>query len=480
MEQIDPAAFSDRVINLGLIKQEQLEEIREELGERNPPVQDMLRVLERKRYLTPWQSSKLLKGEQDGYFLGGYRILYKIASGSFGRVFRAEESATGRMVAIKVLRRRWSDEKEYIDRFTHEGKVGLQLKHENIVEVVAINHDPASKQHYIVMEFVEGGDLREILNIRKKLEVKEALKIIEDAAAGLAHAYSRGVTHRDIKLTNILISSQGSAKLVDFGLAQFYAGSSKQDEKNRKERTVDYAGLEKATGVKKGDVRSDIFFLGCVLYELLTGRPPIEMTRDRSARRSARRFEDVQPLPPSEVSAPPTVFVLVDTMLSLDPHRRFQTPSQLLEAIRSARRDGEGKQAGAGAGASRANRTLFIVERDETLQEKMREKFKALGYRVFMSAEPTRALERYHQQPFDALLVNAQTIGEDGRLLFQQIMTDAIHKRLVCVGILLLAPEQAEWTKRLTLGKTAAILQHPVKFTHVVKKFEELFDAAVG
>ena len=477
MEQIDPAAFSARVLNLGLIKQEQLDEIYEELGARNPPVPDLLRGLERKNYLTPWQSSKLLKGEQDGFFLGGYRLLYKISSGSFGRVFRAEDVSSGRMVAIKVLRQRWTEKSEHIERFTHEGKVGLQLKHENIVEVVAVSQDPASKQHYIVMEFVEGGDLRGILNIRKKLDVKEALKIVEDAAAGLAHAYARGVTHRDIKMTNILISSQGTAKLVDFGLAQFYAVSSKQDETNRKDHTVDYAGLEKATGVKKGDVRSDIFFLGCVLYELLTGRPPIEMTRDRSVRRSMRRFQDVQPLPPGEVSAPPTVFALVDTMLSLDPHRRFQTPSQLLDAIRSARRDVEGKQAG---GASRPNRTLFIVERDETLQDKMREKFKELGYRVFISAEPTRALERYHQQPFDALLVNGQTIGEDGRLLFQQIMTDAIHKRLMCVGILLLAPEQAEWAKRLSLGKTSAILQHPVKFTQVVKKLEELFDAAAG
>ena len=304
-------------------------------------MQDLLRSLERKGHLTPWQTAKLLKGENDGYFLGGYRILYKIASGSFGRVFRAEDSNTGRMVAVKVLRRRWSEDKARIDLFAREGKVGLQLKHENIVEVIAISHDAPTKQHYIVMEFVEGGNLREILEIRKKLSVKEALKIIEDSTAGLAFAYSRGITHRDIKPTNILISSQGTGKLVDFGLAQIYSGAGKEDDKLRVERTVDYAGLEKATGVKPGDVRSDLFFLGCVLYEMLTGRSPLEMTRDKNARASVQRFQQVPPLPADEVQGPPSVFALVDTMLSLDPQRRFQTPSQLLEAIRSARRDVE-------------------------------------------------------------------------------------------------------------------------------------------
>src|SRR5437764_4801010 len=151
------------------------------------------------------------------------------------------------------------------------------------------------------MEFVTGGNLREILLIRKTLTVSESLRILEDCASALTYAYARGVTHRDIKLTNILISSQGNAKLVDFGLAQFYAGSNKEDDKHRAERTVDYAGLEKGTGVKTGDVRSDIFFLGCVLYEILTGRAPIEISRDRHARQAMMRFQQVPPLPTDEV-----------------------------------------------------------------------------------------------------------------------------------------------------------------------------------
>src|SRR5262249_28322450 len=151
----------------------------------------VLRLLERKAYLTPWQSGKLLKGDADGFFLGGYRILYKIASGSFGRVFRADDPSSGRVVAIKVLRRRWSDNPERIGLFEREGNVGLKLKHDNIVEVLAVSKDPATNQYYIVMEFVEGSNLRERLRAQGRMDADAALKIVEDAAAGLAYAYSR-------------------------------------------------------------------------------------------------------------------------------------------------------------------------------------------------------------------------------------------------------------------------------------------------
>src|SRR5439155_9937406 len=224
-------------------------------------------------------------------------------------------------------------------------------------------------------EFVEGGNLRQFLGIRKKLEAREALRILEEAVQGLAHAYARGITHRDIKLTNILVSTQGNAKLVDFGLAQIYANAREQDSV---ERTVDYAGLEKATGVKSGDVRSDIFFLGCVLYELLTGRSPLEMTRDKHARMNPRRFADVQPMRREEVDAPPSVFQLIETMMSLSPQRRYQTPSQLLDTIRNVRRELESGATGHKAGSG-GPQSIYVVETDERLKEKIRTKFKELG-----------------------------------------------------------------------------------------------------
>src|SRR4051812_4755537 len=194
MDNLDPATFRERILKFKLVTAEQLQDALEEAGGRNADLETLVRVLERKGYLTPYQTSKVKKGDTDGYFLGGYRLLYKVASGSFGRVFRADDPRSGRVVAVKVLRRRWSEDKARIEMFNREGRVGMDLKHPNIVEILSVGQDPPSKQYYIAMEFVEGGNLREILQIRKKLTVAESLRILEDAASGLAYAYARGVT----------------------------------------------------------------------------------------------------------------------------------------------------------------------------------------------------------------------------------------------------------------------------------------------
>ena len=483
MEIQDPVALGRLAVKVGLITEGQLQEAREELADKPPDMIHMLRALERKGWLTPWQSGKLLKGDEDGYFLGGYRILYKVASGSFGRVFRADDPRDGRVVAIKVLRKRWSEDQSRIDLFIREGRVGQTLKHPNIVEVLTMSQDPTTKQYFLVMEFVEGGNLREILQIRKKLTPAEALRILEDAANGLAYAYARGVTHRDVKLTNLLISSSGGAKLVDFGLAQFFAMLEKDAKgKDKVDRTVDYAGLEKATNVKSGDVRSDIFFLGCVFYEMLTGRPPITMTRDKHARMHKQRFDNIPPLPRDEVQAPASVFQLCETMLATAPGQRYQTPSQLLDAIKAARRDVEGKAAGATPGKAggpvAAGRSLFLVESDERLQDAVRDKFKEMGYRVLISSDPQRAVDRFRQQPFDALIVDARTTGEDGRFAFENIIDEAGRKQLPCAGILILGEKQADWAKRVrSLPNTAVLTDPGVTLKTLKRKLEELLPA---
>src|SRR5262249_1759877 len=222
-----------------------------ELDDPRAPALDLLRLLERKRQLTPWQRQKLLKGDTDGYFLGGYRMLYKIASGSFGRVYRGDDPRSGQVVAIKVLRNKWTIDKQKVDLFLREGKLGMTVRHPNIVSVLAVNQDSRTGQYFIVMEFIEGGNLRDLISTGKKVNPDEALRIMEECAQGLAGAYQKGLTHRDIKPTNILISTGGQAKLVDFGLAEITLGSSVHLERKNEisdevavDRTVDYAGLE--------------------------------------------------------------------------------------------------------------------------------------------------------------------------------------------------------------------------------------------
>ena len=466
---LDASGIGQFALRLGLVSDDQVRECLIELDDKTAPATDMLRLMERKRYLTPWQSNKLMKGDLDGYFLGGFRLLYKIASGSFGRVYRGDDPRTGQVVAVKVLRNKWTMDKQKVDLFLREGKLGLSIRHPNIVSVLAVNQDPKTGQFFIVMEFVEGGNLRDLLQARKKLNPDEALRIMEESAQGLAYSHARGLTHRDIKPTNILIAvSTGQAKLVDYGLAEVSLNSSvhlqRQDDRDDDvavDRTVDYAGLEKATNQKPGDVRSDIYFLGCVLYEMLTGAPLMPVTKDRQARMLARRYEDVEDTlrknGPALGVAPPLMRLLAK-MVAFDPAQRFQTPTQLVEAIQACRLE-EG-----GAGAVRAPtgpKTLFVVESNQKLQDAFREKFKAHGYRVLLSIDPGQAAKRYQQQAYHAVIIDARTVGRDGVSAYNDVLRAADTAGMEVGAVLLLSEEQAGWRVQAREHAHGAVLIEP-------------------
>lgn len=460
MAQLDANGLAQLAIRMNLISEEQWRECWDELDPRQATPEALLRVLERKAYLTPWQGAKLLKGDQDGYFLGGYRLLYRIAAGTFGRVYRADNPRSGEIVAIKVLRRKWSADNHKIELFEREGRVGMNLRHENIVSILAVGRDPVTGQYFIVMDFVEGSNLREFLTIRKKLDPKEALRIMDDTVSGLAHAWSRGLTHRDIKLTNILLSATGQAKLVDFGLAEMTGPSAVSDDEDMEvDRTVDYAGLEKATGQKVGDIRSDIYFLGCTLYEIITGKPLLSVTRDAKARMVRQRFEVSNQLKRDDADLPPPIFSLLKRMVAFEPSERFQTPAQLLDAIRAATTELTGGTVDRGPVGPK---TVFVVEHHPKLQDAFRDKLKKLGYRVLISIDASRAAQRYAQQPFHAFIVDCGTAGEDGLEAMERIQREAGLKGLNCAGILILSEEQANWRAKAEELSGTTVLVRPV------------------
>lgn len=477
MATVDAGTVANTAIRLGLLGVHQAEEAWNELESRTVPGEQFLRCMERKGYLTPFQSTKLLKGDTDGFVLGGYRILYKIASGSFGRVYRADDPSTGRTVAIKVLRKKWSEDKHKIELFMREGRMGMSLQHPNIVELIAVNHEKKSNQFYIVMEFVEGGNLRDFLNIRKKLPATEVLRIVEETALGLAYAASKGLTHRDMKLTNILLSSAGPAKLVDFGLAGGQFDKSDDKEDVNVDRTVDYAGLEKTSDAPHGDPRSDLFFVGCIAYELLTGKAPLEYSRSAVSRMSAQRFNKIVPMNPKEVEAPPGVFRMVENLMVLDPDQRIQTANQLVERVRECRCEINAGSPSAGA-ATKTQPTIFLVESDEKLQDVLRTKLKEEGFRILIAANPIRALDRFRQQPFELLVVDAATTEENGFYVFERIMEDSHRQNLACRGILMLNPEQTEWKERMEEYDRVEVLTQPIKYKQLLMSIKKLLGHA--
>ena len=169
-------------------------------------------------------------------------------------------------------------------------------------------------------------------------------------------------------------------------------------------------------------MRSDIYFLGCVLYEILAGRPPLDMTRDKHARMNPQRFENVKPLGRDEVQAPPSLFRLVEMMMELNPAHRYQTPAQLLEAIRSVRRELEGLASGQAHSGPRASSSSRATRGCRTPSARS-----SRSWATASSSPATRpcAFDRFRQHPYDGLVVDARTTDEDGLLFFDRIAAEA-------------------------------------------------------
>ncbi|MCC6508540.1 MAG: serine/threonine protein kinase, partial [Pirellulaceae bacterium] len=288
MTKFTPEQLSQFLVQVGLLEPMQVSQAWSEVGKVDGSCDDLLRVLQRKQLLTNLQVDRILKGELSGYFYGQYKVLYLIGAGTFARVYRSVHRETGRIAAVKVLRKRHRAEPSQVEQFMREAKVGIQLRHPNIVAIYEVDPDP--RNPYMVMEFVEGQTLRELVKIRGKIDPLTSLRLIADVANGLAYAGNYGITHRDMKLSNVLVTSQGKGKLVDFGLAALADTSNEEalaDCPNA--RAIDYAALERGTGVRKDDSRSDLYFLGCMLYHCLSGESPLTETRDRMARLNVSR-----------------------------------------------------------------------------------------------------------------------------------------------------------------------------------------------
>jgi serine/threonine protein kinase len=478
-EPADAADCAQLAVRCGLLTESLARELLYELDNNKAQPIEFTRMLERKGLLTPLQSGKLLKGETHGYTLGGYRVLYKIASGTFGRVYRGDDPRSGQVVAIKVLRRRWLDTPKRIESFEREGRLGMTLDHPNIVRILTVSKDPSTGAHFIVMEFVEGGNIRDILHIRKKIDIPESLRIMEEAVTGLTYAYSRGLTHRDIKPSNILLGTDKMAKLVDFGLAEVNIGPEalivgvKENKDEQAERTVDYAGLEKATGVSSGDIRSDIYFLGHVLFEMITGQPILPPTKNAAMRMSRRRFEEVETALERLArvhSLPGPVVRLISKAVALEPLQRFQTPVAFLEAIKSARAELKAREDTGSASKSRradGPLTIFVVESKPKLQDRFRDRFKGYGFRVLISIDAAQAVKRYQVQPYHAVLIDAGAIGREGVDAFKKVVREADSMQLDLVAILILNEDQRGWVDEAMTAGGGEIMVRPVTM-HVI------------
>jgi eukaryotic-like serine/threonine-protein kinase len=421
-------------VELDLVAETAAEEALREAGGGSADTAAFGQALVRRELLTGYQLERLLRGETTGYFFGRAKILYQIGAGSFARVYRAIHRDTGGILAVKVLRSRFSADAAKQAAFQREGEMGRTLRHPHIVAVEDVGQESGAT--YITLEFVEGQTLRQLVKIRGPLDLPRALDLIRQLLAGLDYAHRRGVTHRDLKSSNVIVSATGVAKLVDFGLAGVdEPGDRTHGRSQQMPRTVDYAALEKLAGIRDDDVRSDVYFLGTVAYLALCGQPALEESRERSVRSDPRRFTVVQPLGSRSPQLPRDVVDFVGRMMHLDPQQRFQTAGEAIRALEpiiakhAAGSDGQTAGTGAqpGAPAPAAVRgSLMLVESGEQAQQKLRDFFTKLGYRVLLTENPQRALARFSSTPLPAncLVISTLTLGDCALEAFNQLTAD--------------------------------------------------------
>jgi Protein kinase domain len=263
-----------------------------------------------------------------------YRILKKLGSGGMGTVYLAEHKLMRRPVALKVIRPELTARPRVVERYRREVLAAAQLAHPNIV--TAHDAEQSGSCDFLVMEFVEGIDLAQLLKEHGPLPVGEACDYACQAALGLQHAHERQMIHRDIKPSNMLRTPQGQIKIADFGLAQMAHGSVEYQaavtESGVVLGTPDYMAPEQANDPRRVDGRADIYSLGCTLYQLLGGRVPFPGggTMDKLMRHTRETPTPLDQLRPH--LAPPLVQA-VERMMAKNPAARFQTAAEVVAAL---------------------------------------------------------------------------------------------------------------------------------------------------
>jgi len=338
MAKPDIEQFVDLVRRSGLLEAAPLEDALEKYySEPRPNAQDaetLAVFMIDLDLLTQWQADQLLKGRHKGFLLGKYKILRLLGSGGMSSVYLAEHTLMHRRVAIKVLPRHRVEDTSYLQRFHREAQAAAALDHQNIVRAYDVDNDGSI--HYLVMEYVEGSDLQEIIKEEGPLDYARAAEYIRQSAIGLAHAHNSGLIHRDVKPANLLVDRRSVVKVLDLGLARF------DEEEDLASLTVaydenvlgtaDYLSPEQALDSHGVDGRADIYSLGCSLYFLLTGHPPFP-EGSLPQRIMKHQKEDPPSIYEDREDAPEDLVEICWHMMSKDRDYRYQTMEDVAEVL---------------------------------------------------------------------------------------------------------------------------------------------------
>lgn len=341
MPKLTAESFLSVLRQSGLIDKEQLKRLTDEMQQIGVNVQDSDAIcgfLIQREVITQWQADKLQQGKHKGFTLGKYRLLSLLGKGGMSSVYLAEHVLMRRRCAIKVLPIKRVKDSSYLARFHREAQAVASLDHPNIVRAYDIDHeiDKDTEIHFLVMEYVNGRSIQEVVKEDGQLSVEDTAEYIRQAAHGLEHAHKAGLVHRDVKPGNLLVDTNGVVKLLDLGLARFAT----TDEENpltvtHDEKvlgTADYLSPEQALDSHLVDARADIYSLGCTIYYCLTGHPPfVEGTL--AQRLMWHQTKDPPPVTNERPDVPASFTSILTRMMAKKADDRFQTMADVAQAL---------------------------------------------------------------------------------------------------------------------------------------------------
>ena len=292
--------------------------------------EELAKELLRQKKLTKFQIEQISRGHGQALLLGNYVLMEKIGAGGMGQVFKAHHRRMDRLVAVKLLPSAMTRDKAAIARFEREAKAVARISHPNIV--AAYDADQSNGVHFLVMEFIQGSDLAQLIKKGGPFSVEKAIACVLQVARGLEAAHAAGLIHRDIKPANLLMDAAGTVKILDMGLARLdqpeTAALSELTDTGSVMGTVDFMAPEQAIDSKAADARADIYSLGCVLHYLLTARTPYEGTSLMN-RLLAHREQPIPTLRSSRPDVSEGLDALFKKMLAKTVGDRYQSMSEV-------------------------------------------------------------------------------------------------------------------------------------------------------
>jgi serine/threonine-protein kinase len=258
-----------------------------------------------------------------------YKVYDAVGAGAFATVYLGRNMETNEIVAVKVLSPQFTQDSHYVERFRREAQLAEQLQHPNIVRV--LDHGIEDGLHYLVMEFVEGLTLRKVIKRKGPLSIAETIAYAKQVCAGLQAAFEVGIVHRDIKSSNLMITPDGTVKIMDFGIARTQSMTG-LTQTGKFVGTPSYIAPEVARGIR-ADTRSDLYAVGLLTYEMLAGAPPFDGASFWAILRMQIE-RDPPPISQSRSDVPPWLEAIMLKAVAKDPTHRFQTPAEMLAALR--------------------------------------------------------------------------------------------------------------------------------------------------